>query len=578
MSLVLDSSRFESQRQSVQGKLQTGQPLNIFDAIFLSHNYPEAAREQALVQRTNVDLASGRPPDIFEAIAISKYAPETARQISLVSAYNETISKANALLLQASQQPLAGTRTETVTIGKSPTSLGRQVTIQRQPILESGPTLTGWLLGRSIEAETQEQFLSFPGLKTSRTLEVTAGLAANFESLVNPRTPFKLSISFIGGYIFGSLLLGYGISKITEPITSPFTDLLTEKISKLFKPKEMPSDYLSWDTDLSLKEKLTPTQYQDVTKGIVDIPNPFDVTEGKTTVTREFLQEPVPSQYLEGFMKGEITKGQYVGEGLTHDIARPSNLDLESFMKGEIVGGEYTGEGLTHALKAPEGMGSLAGFNKAIEGIELSVPDTLVKFTDRNFVLPSMRGLEAEATATGFGTIPRTALLDPELTSVLENPITREIFSEPSVSRLFALQSVERTGFLPTAIFTAGLLGLLSVSRSTQKLGTPSRTDLNLSPDIATFLDLSPLTGQGLRNEQIVIPTQIQTTIQIPKMDLPTPHIPDMKLPSRFDRQTPFDFKLDVFKSPRRKKGAWEKGYIWEFPVKGSKALWKNLL
>jgi len=66
--------------------------------------------------------------------------------------------------------------------------------------------------------------------------------------------------------------------------------------------------------------------------------------------------------------------------------------------------------------------------------------------------------------------------------------------------------------------------------------------------------------------QQITVPKQIQQT---------TRSFPSKVMPSPFNKQTPFRQDFELIKSEKRKKGAWSKRYMWEFPVKGPKELWK---
>ena len=337
--------------------------------------------------------------------------------------------------------------------------------------------------------------------------------------------------------------------------------------------------------------------------GLVDVTRSYDVApeaegfmKGKI-VEGEYVGEGLTTEIprpegmgsLEGFMKGEIVKGKYVGEGLTHELPRPSGtFSLEGFMKGEIVKGEYIGEGLTHALERPKGFGDLS-FARLKSLIDLDIPLTgQEQFVVEKAIfvepkeLPTLKGWIAERTATGFGTMPKTALLDPETLFRFERPemLLRNIPYLPT-PELTAKVGLFSSGFLPKLASVSTVLGFQALMRSTPTVsplvrGLPKLdSGLDLTPDVATSLELSPLTAQSSLTEQMAKVSQIQIQRQIPRtiQDFP-PEFVQLKTP-RFARQTPFTLDFTLSKSSSRKKGAWEKRYMWEFPVKGPKELWK---
>jgi len=132
--------------------------------------------------------------------------------------------------LQVTFKYLPQTQTQTAIIGKSPLNVGQTVTIQRQPLPEVIPSLTGWLLGQSKEAAKYEQIMGPSPLTSSRRFETLAGFVASGESLINPRTPFVVSPAFIGGYIFGAAVTGYAIGKVVQPIVQPITQAIAAPV------------------------------------------------------------------------------------------------------------------------------------------------------------------------------------------------------------------------------------------------------------------------------------------------------------------------------------------------------------
>jgi len=334
----------QTREEQINRKLASGEPFDIFEAITLSHYAPSTARTMALIERTNLDLASGKTLDIFEAIAVSKYAPNIATQLNTMltelkttpttpptpkTPHGAEVSGREAGMLDFSStltptnlSPLAETQTQTVTIGKGPTSAGRQVTIQRQPILEAGPTLTGWLLGRSEEAKKAEQFLP-SGVRTSKGLEAAAGFAFAGESLVNPRTPFKLSGPFIGGLVVGTVAIGYGVGKVIEPITQPYQQAIQAKgsayLTKQYEEAAKSGNVLNWKgIPEKIVERLTGATPKELPPELVGLPT---LEEGQSLVPSITKLSPSWAKYDVGMDILDLTNAPRVsGYGLTQAI------------------------------------------------------------------------------------------------------------------------------------------------------------------------------------------------------------------------------------------------------------------
>lgn len=115
----------------------------------------------------------------------------------------------------------------------------------------------------------------------------------------------------------------------------------------------------------------------------------------------------------------------------------------------------------------------------------------------------------------------------------------------------------------PSESFTVGQPTRIIQRLSEFSALSPSLAEMSmLKSDVAvsTVMDtmLGQMQGQMTLQEQIQIQKQLSKTMQR-------------------TIQPSFNQNMDLFKLPRRKKGVWEKGYIWEFPVKGSREAWKML-
>jgi len=564
--------QFESQRQTVEAKLNAGQPLDIFDAIFLADYYP------GVVKQLNPSPAPPLTPhERYEESAMRSYPsfePQPPKQIVWP--------------------------TETVTVGKSPTSAGRQVTIQRQPILESGPTLTGWLLGRSEQAKVAEQYLP-SGLKTSQKLEVIAGVAASAESLINPRTPFRLSTSFIGGEVFGSLVIGYGIGKVTEPITSPYTKLISEKVSGLFKPKEMPSDYLSWDKDLSLKERLSSVKYYgQPSSQAVGVETAWDWSSPAAKGTAGMLEQPYGMPFYRAQTLGmAMPTKEWSSVRAVERFASERAIESQWGWESKVMG--FSGGGLAETL-----MPTREAFETS-ETLKMQMPTrrieeqwyTLTRGTPQTpFKVTLQRAIESHLPTRGMGGISATQEL-VFLHESISVPSPYTFPKEPVSGFTMDTRALSYAG-MPQLMFGKasslqlfGLIGLAGLARTLpqMKLSEPSmqmesliqleglsQTVLQMQTvtQLQSLVQLQALTQlQGLTQLQSLR----QTTLSPQKaIQQATPSFSSKPVPSPFlKQQTPFDFKRDMFKQKRMKKGGWEKRYMWEFPVKGAKEMWKAI-
>lgn len=209
--------------------------------------------------------------------------------------------------------------------------------------------------------------------------------------------------------------------------------------------------------------------------------------------------------------------------------------------------------------------------------------------------LTGLKGMEAEATATSFGTMPRTALLDPEVMSLPSPPaITRfgwtpqSVFPYIPTPELTARTTIGlSTSVLPSILPSlAGLpIGKSQISTSLPKFETlpvtkvltrtflspVERVNVNqmLKPSVAlsSSVALAPMqvAETELMQKQILKPLQTQV-LQPEFIQLP-------RYRTVFE-QPNFDFFKFNFKQPRKHRGsAGARKGIWEFPIKGPREL-----
>ena len=206
------------------------------------------------------------------------------------------------------------------------------------------------------------------------------------------------------------------------------------------------------------------------------------------------------------------------------------------------------------------------------------------------YQVTGFKALEAEATATEMGVAPKTAMIDP-LAELVEPPtLEKPIAGMPYLPKPEVTARIRDVGFMPQAFSVGGVLGLQALNLASKQpersIRVPSvspllrgvpKLDLGLAmdPDIASSLDLSPLTIQSPSTAQLSKTMQIQSTQQVAE----TVFEPKYMQTFQFTRQTPFDQDFNkLFTVGKRKKGGgWERRYMWTFPVKGPKETWKTL-
>jgi hypothetical protein len=147
------------------------------------------------------------------------------------------------------------------------------------------------------------------------------------------------------------------------------------------------------------------------------------------------------------------------------------------------------------------------------------------------YTLKGLAPIEAEATAMSFADVPRTLILDPELVTPQELPITREIFTRGGLPFIPEAPLIERPTMLPQLIGTSAFLGaqvlgadlphaaksilglkVSPVTRTVQRLDQPSMVDVAVEPDIAQTVD--SITGLNSKTVLSVSPVQAPASIQ----------------------------------------------------------------
>jgi hypothetical protein len=197
------------------------------------------------------------------------------------------------------------------------------------------------------------------------------------------------------------------------------------------------------------------------------------------------------------------------------------------------------------------------------------------------YQLKGLQPIEAEKGAMSFGEMPKTALLDPSVESLTRPPaITTEGWTPESVFPYVPrpeLTARTPSVFLPSmpSVLISSLTGLPII---------PGRPETRTSP--RTALKEPTMQELNLNLKQILSPlqSQVSETIQIqqpqlkPIQVLKTDFTKFPSLKAQFETPNPYTPRFDFSISTRKRKGGWEKRYMWEFPVKGPKKIWKNLL
>lgn len=129
-------------------------------------------------------------------------------------------------------------------------------------------------------------------------------------------------------------------------------------------------------------------------------------------------------------------------------------------------------------------------------------------------------------------------------------------------------QDIEETDYLhfPTQGFNVSRLAKTDLSLGKSSI---SITDLAASlTNLGSGLDLGMGVKSAMSMQQSSQQLERQMEQQQQKLEMLNLQLPGMDL---LEKET---FKFPVM----RRKGSWEKGFIWEFPVKGPREVWKKLL
>jgi hypothetical protein len=220
------------------------------------------------------------------------------------------------------------------------------------------------------------------------------------------------------------------------------------------------------------------------------------------------------------------------------------------------------------------------------------------------YQVQGLQAIEAEAGAMSFANVPKTMILDPQVSGALENPITRQIFTLPTGLPVLPIEDIERASFLLPTLGIASIVGLQIAS---SQMATPMiKTDLasrvlpsieamsrltkmslptiSLSYDLASALASEETPISKTLQESMATPIQrtiqepLTQTIQLPKTANVFPPEFVQLTPTHFPNQLSFDlYSKRLFKPKKPLRTGWERKYMWEFPVKGAKEMLKAL-
>ena len=253
---------------------------------------------------------------------------------------------------------------------------------------------------------------------------------------------------------------------------------------------------------------------------------------------RTYVSEPVTGTFQ--FVKGQVRAP-----------FEPTLLELKAFTKMSIGSARYW-LGLSVESQTPF-------------AFEPVVPESLGKtVTPRTGIIP--KGSAIVAFASGGETYEQVTRSTSEgvMSSQIQIPIPNLVAytGKPyfGVTRKTLLEEI----VIESLHYPYESLG---VSQPTRLMQTTKLADLSLltprlaeismlKQDAAVSTVMDTMLGQMTRQEQIQMQKQLSRTMQR-------------------TMQPSFNQNIDLFKLPSRKKGAWSKRYMWEFPVKGPKELWK---
>jgi hypothetical protein len=543
---VAQISAFNTRVNLINEKLIGNAPLDVTDYIFLSKNFPDITKqwqsEQQLIERTNLKLETGQPLDILEAITVATYAPDIAKSLAapkgMVGGYtvsplvessamptgHENWLVATQFYTKLGQPELArkgytpfaipeGYKVKTMIesaeglkISFEPltasyqqqhayTGIPTPLDLKREeyriapfiaPILVSaaqaqGPRLSDQLYDLSRQWRKAEVFLPhyFGQGTPSHAYEVAGGIAENIESGMEMFFPYPVPIpdrphttvdvfgwkvdvptpGRLGGYVIGSVLLGAVTSWVFQAQLQYLSGKLVEKGSAWLTPRYEEAlkqgNALGWKGwKETLVMKLTGATPKGLAPGIVGLPT---LEEGMA------IGAPRTAIGLEG---GQLVSRTTVPVGTERWIA---GMDIFEFTNAPGV----AGYGLTRApfvteiVRTPSALATFSLPSPALSSItakwftpkEVSVPQEPLSFTKEPQTYRPAENLPLSFTKE-YGALPTMLQLLPQ-EKVVEAVMQPRLMLTPEA---LAYRTLEQR-----FIITGMLLQGISISVATQK-------------------------------------------------------------------------------------------------------------
>lgn len=560
--------------QELQSHLEKGEALDIYDAILLSSRFPEVATQYRTYQaeKAAYEAKLEKQTAFWTGLGFPQYARYEPLEIPEGQKIKSAIETPEGLTVTFKTKYLEQPYVEPARAGRWGDLKDFAKDIAN--VKELGTTrLTEVLLGRKEEAEQLERKYPF-FQKTSWALELGAGITSGIESMYAP-TPFVLSPRFIIGRGISEAAKFYVATQVGELIFQGFAELgselgsavqthlvqpIQEKVPELIEPVKEELRWYGYQIDEFKRRFIEPLKTgfkdilgiddlpkwkgsmaeealieqspwyreyaaQQITRGYIDVPDAAKSILGKGVASPQVFEQ-MPRNYLEGL--------PFLEEGET----RIGMIEPSTIPKGYLEGLPFLEEGEIRTT----------GFEREISTMpkEYDVGFKLSKELMKRFPqvlkpaeildignLPeySLKGMEAEATALSFADVVRTGILDPELRSPLESPLTRYLFSNPDSPILPPLEALSRPSILsrllPQALGIGGYLGsqVLPRAKPSQVVKPALLQREMLKPSLLSksilgsglALQQKGALEQGLKTLQLQKSTQVQKTIQLQK-------------------------------------------------------------
>ena len=458
----------------------------------------------------------------------------------------------------------------------------------------SGPRLSDIIYGYAEHVKKTEVFNPFKNAPRSAwSFEFAGGMVEAGETLTEIAFPYPVPVparpltgARIGGVVAGNILL----IAMSGSILKEVNDLIAETASKLVEPikYEFQSRAVDWLTTQYMEKgplewKGLPERFvMKITRagpyiatGEVSIPTAEVLGEGLipevnvyalpyTSAGWEFTESPRMGGVMITKYPTDIIKAELLPKAITGLLTAGELKGMEELASESLKEQSLSFQGGEPATTKPyQGSESLGSFNKVLYDVGYDKPLGFAKqkLPPYKDILDYMREQK-------------------QLPLTTQTVLTR-MGLEPFIPDLFGKTSKAFSDIALPTLSIAVSLSQFARARSRTETTPSLKTDITAILDVGfkqlNDVALSPMQKVKVGQEQSLTQLLKQVTVQIQQPKIPPGMDQKMNFPHiRFDNADMPRMNLPMFK--RKGKSPWEKRYMWEFPVKGAKEAWKNLL